>query len=116
MGHTVMESDLVTQLRERLDGLDGLTEKKMMGGHCFLLHGNMIGGSGCNEAGASRFMLRIGKDNVSRAESLPGGEPLVKGGRRMGGMYLVDPDLREASLSQWLALAVGNARSLPPKS
>lgn len=39
------EQHLVTRLRERLEGLQGLTEKKMMGGHCFLVNGNMVGGA-----------------------------------------------------------------------
>jgi hypothetical protein len=107
--------DLVTRMRERLEGLSGLSEKKMMGGHCFLLNGNMVGGAGCNEAGESRFMLRIGKNNTANAEALPGGEPLVKGGRRMGGMYLVDPDQPLDIIGQWISLAVGNAMSLPAK-
>ena len=109
------EQDLVTLMRERLEGLPGLSEKKMMGGHCFLVNGNMVGGAGCNESGDSRFMMRVGKDNSSKAEALPGGEPLVKGGRRMGGMYLVDPDQSEEVISKWVSLAVGNALSLPAK-
>jgi TfoX/Sxy family transcriptional regulator of competence genes len=109
------EQDLVTLMRERLEGLPGLSEKKMMGGYCFLVNGNMVGGAGCNEAGESRFMMRVGKDNSSKAEALPGGEPLVKGGRRMGGMYLVDPDQSEEVISKWVSLAVGNALSLPAK-
>lgn len=109
------EQHLVTRLRERLEGLQGLTEKKMMGGHCFLVNGNMVGGAGCNEAGDSRFMLRVGKDNSAKAEALPGGEPLVKGGRRMGGMYLVDPEQPDEAISDWISLAVGNALSLPAK-
>lgn len=109
------KEDLLEQLRDRLEGLDGISEKRMMGGHCFLLNGHMVGGAGCNEAGDSRFMMRVGKDNSAKAETLPGGEPLVKGGRRMGGMYLVDPAQPDDTITAWLALAVGNAQSLPPK-
>ena len=112
-----MERDinLIDDMRNRLEGLQGLSEKKMMGGHCFMLNGNMVGGAGCNEAGDSRYMLRVGKDNSARAEALAGGEPLVKGGRRMGGMYLVDPDQPEEVIGEWVSLAVGNALSLPAK-
>lgn len=109
------EPDLIELVRERLEGLPGLSEKKMMGGHCFLVNGNMVGGAGCNEAGDSRFMMRVGKENSAKAEALPGGEPLVKNGRRMGGMYLVDPDQPEEVISEWISLAVGNALSLPAK-
>jgi len=110
------DTDLVARFRALLEGRSGLTEKKMMGGHCFLLNGNMVGGAGCNEAGDSRFMMRVGKDNAAKAEALPGGEPLVKGGRRMGGMYLVDPEQPQKIIDEWMALAVANASSLPAKT
>jgi hypothetical protein len=109
------ETTLIEDMRNRLEGLQGLSEKKMMGGHCFMLNGNMVGGAACNEAGDSRYMLRVGKDNGARAEALPGGEQLVKGGRRMGGMYLVNPDQPEEVIGDWVSLAVGNALSLPAK-
>lgn len=109
------EATLIATMRDRLRGLPGLTEKRMMGGTCFLLNGNMVGGSGCNEAGNTHFMLRVGKDNGPKPEILPGGQPLVKGGRRMGGMYLVDPEQPERVISDWMSLAVDNALSLPPK-
>jgi hypothetical protein len=109
------ETTLVQDMRDRLEGLQGLTEKRMMGGHCFMLNGNMVGGAGCNEAGDTRYMLRVGKDNSAKAEALPGGEPLVKGGRRMGGMYLVDPEQPDEVIGEWVSLAVGNALSLPAK-
>lgn len=107
--------DLVEVLRVRLGGLEGLCEKKMMGGHCFLLHGHMVGGTGCNEAGNARLMFRVGKGNATKADALPGGEPLIKGGRRMGGMYLVEPEQPDEVIAAWVALAVDNALSLPAK-
>lgn len=109
------EQHLLTLLRERLQGLSGLSEKKMMGGHCFLVNGNTVGGAGCNKAGDTRFMLRVGKENCAKADALPGREPLEKGGRRMGGMYLVDPDQSDEVIGDWISLAVGNALSLPAK-
>ncbi len=109
------EHEMIELLRAHLGGLPGLTEKRMMGGLCFLLHGHMVGGAGCNESGDSRLMMRVGKGNAGRAEALPGAEPLVKGGRRMGGMYLVDPRQPDAVLEAWVSLAVSHAQSLPPK-
>ena len=114
MGNTTTTT-LAALMRDRLKTLPGLAEKRMMGGHCFLLNGNMVGGAGCSEAGESRFMLRVGKEHVAAAEALPGGEPLMKAGRRMTGMYLVDPEQPNDVIDQWVALAVGNAMSLPAK-
>lgn len=109
------EDELVELLRVHLGDLEGLTEKRMMGGRCFMLRGHMVGGAGCNEAGDSRLMMRVGKPNAEQAEELPGGEPLIKGGRRMGGMYLVDPRQPDEVIEAWVSLAVGHAQSLPPK-
>jgi hypothetical protein len=95
--------------------MSGVSEKKIMGGHCFLLNGHMLGGTGCNEAGDSRYMIRVGKDNAVAAEKLTGWEPLVKGGRSMGGMYLVEPDQPDQVIDNWLQLAINNASSLRPK-
>jgi hypothetical protein len=93
-----------------------MTPKRMFGGLCFLLHGHMVGGVGCGDDGAHVFMFRVGKGNTAAAEALPGGAPVVLGGRRMGGMFHVNAeDTPEASLEDWMALAVSNARSLPPK-
>jgi hypothetical protein len=58
----------------------------------------------------------VGKDNSAAAEALGGGEPVIKGGRRMGGMFHVDAeDTPEPVLRDWMSLAVDHARSLPPK-
>lgn len=37
------EEKLASMWRQQLDGLDSVSEKKMMGGLCFLLNGNMLG-------------------------------------------------------------------------
>ena len=103
------------RLRARLDGLAGFSEKRMMGGHCFFLNGNMVGCAGRNKAGEGWFMLRVGKNNSARAEALHGGKPVMKGGQRMGGMYLVDQEQSDAIIGAWVALAVGNALCLPVK-
>ena len=93
-----------------------LTPKRMFGGECFVLHGHMVGGVGCSKDGDHVFMFRVGKGNTAAAETLGGGEPVVKGGRRMGGMFHVDAEgTPEGTLRGWMSLAVDNARSLPPK-
>lgn len=107
--------NLAALMRERLEGLPGLSERKMMGGHCFLLNGNMVGGAGRDAAGDPRYMMRVGKGNSARAEALPGAAPLMKGNWRMGGMYMVDPEQPDEVISAWVSLAVGNALSLPAK-
>lgn len=61
---------LIDRLRDRLQGLPGLSEKKMMGGHCFSLNGNMVGGAGCNEAGATRYITHDGVTRSAGTQSM----------------------------------------------
>lgn len=104
------------RFRQALTGLVGLSEKKMMGGLCFLLNGNMVGGVSSAKAGPSRFMFRVGKDNEAEASALPGGEPMVHGGRRMSGFFHVDEETcDDALLRDWVSLAVSHTLSLPEK-
>jgi len=37
------DETLAAEMRDRLDGLPGLSEKRMMVGICFLVDGNMVG-------------------------------------------------------------------------
>ena len=84
-----VDEHLSKRFREAIGKRDGLSERKMMGGLCFLLNGNMIGGADRNANGHGRFMFRVGKENDERASTLPGAEPLVQGGRRMRGLFFV---------------------------
>jgi len=104
------------RMRSALAGLEGLSEKKMMGGLCFLLNGNMIGGADRTKEGQARFMFRVGKDNVAAAAKMPGGAPMVMGGRTMSGFYFVDADeCDESLLGEWLSLSLSFVSALPPK-
>lgn len=101
-------------MRADLGLRDGLSEKKMFGGLCFLLYGNMV--CGVHKGGA---MFRVGKPSEAEALDLPGVEPLSFTGRKMGGMVEADgaifadeaTDARETLIQMSLA----HAASLPPK-
>ncbi|WP_340149227.1 TfoX/Sxy family protein [uncultured Sneathiella sp.] len=98
-------------LRSALGSRTGISEKKMFGGVCFLLNGNMLCGTG-----EDRFMFRVGKENEAEALEMPGAEPMVHGGRRMGGFVWVDAgEAIETGLERWTALALRFVGSLPPK-
>ena len=110
------DEELTNRFREFVDGLPGLSEKRMMGGICFMLHGNMIGGADRSKEGVPRFMFRVGKENEARASALPGAEPMVQGGRRMSGFFFVNAeDHEDGTIREWLQLAVGDAMTLPEK-
>lgn len=99
-------------LRDRLDGFQGVEEKRMFGGLCFMLQGNML--CGVHKGGA---MFRVGKDRHATALRIDGVREMSFTGRTMGGMVetddalLQEDDLREAVL----ALALEFVTSLRPK-
>ncbi|MEE9381241.1 MAG: TfoX/Sxy family protein [Hyphomonadaceae bacterium] len=89
----------------------GITKKKMFGGFCWMLNGNMLCG-----VGVGRFMLRVGKELEAEALARPGAEPMDFNGRKMGGIIWVDADAAlDAGLDTWIDLAAQFAGSLPPK-
>ena len=121
-----MAYDEVTtqRFRDALGDMDGITEKRMMGGICFLLNGNMIGGADKPKdaakfgqtAGGARFMFRLGKENQAAGDKMPGAIPMEMGGRKMRGFYFVEEDgCDDEALQNWVDLSVGFAAKLPPK-
>ncbi len=99
-------------MRADLGPLPGLSEKKMFGGLCFLLHGNMIGGVGGQGA-----LYRPGKDRETAALALPGVTPMVMGARRMGGFVRLSDDRfdDDETRTRLTELALAHVAGLPPK-
>lgn len=95
-----------------LGAMPGLTEKKMFGGICFLLNGNMLAGVMKNGA-----MARVGKEREPEAVALDGVEPLAFTGRRMGGLVRLAPEVveDEARLVAVLDMALAFVGPLPAK-
>ena len=88
-----------------------LTEKRMFGGVCFLLNGNMLCGAGKNG-----YMIRTGAGGQAADARLPGGRPVVMRGRAMAGFHWVDPESCDAkALGRWLALAGDYVGAMPAK-
>ncbi|MCE8506827.1 TfoX/Sxy family protein [Ruegeria pomeroyi] len=102
---------LAETMRADLGVEPGLSEKKMFGGLCFLLHGNMV--CGVTRDGA---MYRPGKAREGAALEL-GAQPLSFTGRPMGGMVELDAgafedDALRAKLTEF---SLAHAAGLPPK-
>ncbi len=99
-------------LRDDLNERVGITEKKMFGGLCFMLKGNML--CGVHPGGG---MFRVGKNNEAAARAIEGTSEMDFTGRPMAGFVNVDDDLladdnRRAAV---LALALEFVDALPPK-
>lgn len=103
--------DMAETMRTDLGLGPGLSEKKMFGGLCFLLHGNMI--CGVTRDGA---MYRPGKAREAAALEA-GAQPLSFTGRPMGGMVEIDAGAFEddALRTKLTELSLAHAAGLPPK-
>ena len=106
-----VDEKLNERVRKVLGDRDGLSEKAMFGGTCFLLSGNML----C-AASSRRMMFRVGKDQDAAALKRPGARPMEMSGRRMAGFVFVDLAYCDArGLKSWIALAERYVSTLPAK-
>ena len=102
---------LAEQMRAALRLRKGIVERKMFGGYCWMLNGNMLCGV---EVG--RFMFRVGKDLEAEALSRPGARPMDITGKPMPGFVWVNADdaMRDG-LERWIDLAARYVGALVPK-
>ncbi|MEN9538216.1 MAG: hypothetical protein RLZZ126_451 [Pseudomonadota bacterium] len=102
---------LLEEMRTALAKRKGIVEKKMFGGYCWMLNGNMICGV---EVG--RFMFRVGKEQEAEALARPGASPMDITGRPMKGFVWVNADAAlELGLKSWIDFAARYVLALPPK-
>ena len=102
---------LADNMRDALKRRRGIEEKKMFGGYCWMLKGNMLCGV---EVG--RYMFRVGKDLEAEALARPGAAPMDITGRPMRGFVWVKAQHAEGkSLRDWIDLASRYVTTLPPK-
>ena len=105
------DQKLADRMRGALQSRPGVVEKKMFGGYCWMLHGNMLCGV---EVG--RFMFRVGVAQEADALARPGARPMDITGKPMKGFVWVDATATAgAALDTWIDLAERYVGSLPPK-
>jgi TfoX/Sxy family transcriptional regulator of competence genes len=98
-------------MRAALQRRAGITERKMFGGYCWMLNGNMLCGV---EVG--RFMFRVGKELEAEALQRPGASPMDITGKPMRGIIWVDADAAiDAGLENWADFAARFVGALPSK-
>ncbi len=106
------DPQLAERMRAALKRRRGITEKKMFGGYCWMLHGNMLCGV---EVG--RFMFRVGKALEAEALARAGASPMDITGRPMAGFVWVRADCAEGpALRAWIDFAARYVGALPAKS
>ena len=105
------DEGLAQILRDDLSG-EPVRERKMFGGLCFLIAGNMV--AGVYSGGG---MYRVAKADRAAALSVPGAEEIRMGARVMGGMVGLSSGAtaNDAARGRLMALALAHVRGLPPK-
>jgi len=103
---------LAQQVRTLFEGRPGFAEKKMFGGVCFLLHGNMACGV-LNED----LIVRVGPDSYEALLKLPETKVFDMTGKPMKGWVMVSAKGHRAKkdMTAWVERGAAFAMTLPPK-
>lgn len=106
------DEQLADRIRDYVAALDGITEKKMFGGVCFLLHGNMAFGPV-----RDTLIVRVPREEMDAILAEPDAAPMTFTGKPMRGFVQVDVDAlsEDEALAGWLERGLDVARALPPK-
>ncbi len=103
---------LAERVRREFAALEGVSERRMFSGLCFMLHGNMALG-----IYKDRLMVRVGPDGYEAALQKPHARPMDMTGRPMKGFVVVPPEGMSTpdTLKDWVSQGVDYSLSLPPK-
>jgi hypothetical protein len=106
----VFDEGLAERVRHLHGAEPGLSERKMFGGLCFLVNGNMAFG-----IVGSELMVRVGQDAYVEALSLPEAREMDFTGRSMRGMVFVAEHgvSEDDDLIEWLRRGLDFAGALP---
>ncbi len=100
------------RIRNQMQKNPGFVEKKMFGGICFLLNGNMACGIRNDD-----IIVRVGKEAYEDCLALPHTRQFDITGRPMTGWVMVSSEgyQSDAELKSWLQRGIDFAKTLPPK-
>ena len=106
------DENLAARIRTALGRKKGVEEKKMFGGLCFLLHGNMLVG-----VWKDSLIARIGQDQAEEGMLEPHAKPMDITGKPMKGWIMVEPVgvADESEVKKWVLRAVKFVGKLPAK-
>ena len=106
------DESLAARIRDSLARKKGVTEKKMFGCACFLLHGNLLVG-----VWKDSLIARLGPDEGEAALLEPHVREFDITGKPMRNWVLVEPEGVEGDdqLKEWIERATKFVRTLPRK-
>ena len=109
---TPKDETLVERIRPFMKRRRGYSEKKMFGGVCFMINGNM-----CVGPWKGSLIVRLDKANHDETQSEPHVGPMDITGKVMKGWAKVSPKgiASDEDLKAWIDRAVKFARTLPAK-
>ena len=107
------DQGLAQRIRETLDDISEFEEKKMFGGVCYLLNGNMACG-----VYKDYLIVRVGPDNYANSLAKLHAREFDITGKSMKGWVMVSEDgyANDKDLEEWVRKGLGFAQSLPPKN
>jgi hypothetical protein len=107
------DEGLAERVRDLVGSETQVSERKMFGGLCFMVGGNMSFG-----IVESELMVRVGPDAYPAALALPHAREMDFTGRAMRGMVFVADDgiAEDDALMAWLDRGLAYAQSLPVKA
>lgn len=105
--------EMADRVRHLMVDDPNVAEKKMFGGVCFMLKGNML----CGPIKNGDMMFRVGKEQEKEALSRVGARKMNFTGKPMKGFVFVSAETLEAdsSIYEWIALATNFVGNLPAK-
>ena len=103
---------LIERIRPLLAGREGYSERKMFGGLCFMIGGNM-----CIGTWRGALIVRLDRKDHEATLAEPHTGPAEMNGRVMKGWALVEPAGIESDgdLKSWVDRAAAYAATLPSK-
>jgi TfoX/Sxy family transcriptional regulator of competence genes len=107
------DEDLADRIRALIPDPGGVTERKMFGGHAFLLNGHMAVAA----SGQDGLMVRVDPEETDDLVKEAGVARFEMRGRSLNGWLLVEPSVvrSDEQLRRWVDVGLTYAGSLPPK-
>jgi TfoX/Sxy family transcriptional regulator of competence genes len=106
------DEKLAERVREILSGSKGITERKMFGGLCFMVNGNMLGGVLKDD-----LIVKFDPAEHEKVLAQKHVRPFDFSGRPMAGIAYVGPGALKSKkdLSKWVEMGKTHAAGKPKK-
>lgn len=102
--------ELEDKIRNKIEKIVNHTEKKMFGGICFMVNGNMAFG-----AGKGFYMFRVGAEQYEKCLKEKDASEMLFTGRPLKGFIYVNPEINDDRLVFWIQKVLNFVETLPSK-